>query len=206
VHHYALVVVPREGDVDRLVAEALAPYDTRREVELASDPEVDDGPEWHDPDALWDWYQVGGRWTGVLSGYRPADDPALRRACRWCAGTGWRDDEVGRARRAADAAFTCNGCGGRGEVTDWPTDWPRHEGDVVDALDLLVRVDELPDAAVPFAVLVHSGPALLMERWTGREWRTEHDLPGMRRALADLLSERMGAGHADRVVVVDYHS
>jgi hypothetical protein len=204
VHYYALAVIPRDGDVDRLVAETLAPFDVRREVELVA---ADDGePYWRNPDHLWDWFQIGGRWTGVLSGYRPQDDPELVRSCRWCAGTGWRDDEVGRERRAADPGFTCNACRGRGEVLDWPTEWPRHHGDVLDALDVLVRAPDLPDEAVPFAVLVHGDDtAVLVERWTGGRWRTEHDTAGMRDALADILSARLRDGRADRVVVVDYH-
>ncbi len=147
MHFYALAVIPGDGDVDRLVAEALAPYDVRREVELLAGP--DGEAHWHNPDGLWDWFQIGGRWTGVLSGYRPADDPELMRTCRWCAGTGRRDDEVGRERRAADPAFTCNGCDGRGEMPAWPTEWPRHHGDVLDALDVLVRIADVPHTDNP---------------------------------------------------------
>lgn len=204
MHFYALAVIPGDGDVDRLVAEALAPYDVRREVELLSDE--DGEAHWYNPDGLWDWFQIGGRWTGVLSGYRPADDPELMRSCRWCAGTGRRDDEVGRERRAADPSFTCNGCEGRGEALDWPTEWPRHHGDVLDALDVLVRIADVDDDAVPFAIMVHGdGRAVLMERFDGTRLRAERDTAGMRRELADILSARMRDGRADRVVVVDYH-
>lgn len=27
-------------------------------------------------DSQWDWYQIGGRWTGTFSGYDPETDPA----------------------------------------------------------------------------------------------------------------------------------
>ena len=75
MHFYALAVVPGDGDVDRLVAETLAPYDYRREVEPHT---AEDGTaHWYNPDGLWDWFQIGGRWTGVLSGYRPQEDPSL---------------------------------------------------------------------------------------------------------------------------------
>ena len=29
----------------------------------------------YNPDSQWDWYQIGGRWTGYYSNYDPATDP-----------------------------------------------------------------------------------------------------------------------------------
>jgi hypothetical protein len=60
----------------------------------------------------WDWYQIGGRWTGLFDGYRPDDDSKLMETCTWCDGTGKRNDS------------RCNGCDGTGKRTKWPTDWP----------------------------------------------------------------------------------
>jgi hypothetical protein len=77
---------------------------------------------------------------------------------------------------------------------------------VLDALDVLVRIADVPDDAVPFAIMVHgSERAVLVERFDGTALRAEHDTAGMRRELADVLSARMREGRADRVVVVDYH-
>ena len=55
--HYGVLLISEErptlSDDDPLIAQLLEPY-----------------KEQH-----WDWYQVGGRWTGSLSEYNPEDDP-----------------------------------------------------------------------------------------------------------------------------------
>src|SRR5688572_10645102 len=38
------------------------------------------------PDARWDWYQIGRRYTGVLSGCRPTENPATWERCPSCSG------------------------------------------------------------------------------------------------------------------------
>ena len=54
--HYATLVVlsTRPEDLDVAVSQAM---------EMGKD-------------IHWDWYQIGGRWTGALSGYNPDEDPA----------------------------------------------------------------------------------------------------------------------------------
>ena len=55
MHYGILVVLPKPSrDVKARVENALQPYG--------------DGNKW-------DWYQIGGRWSGVLDGYKPEDDP-----------------------------------------------------------------------------------------------------------------------------------
>jgi hypothetical protein len=192
VHFYALVVIPADGDVDELVAQAMAPFD-----DSADSPDR----------LLWDWYQIGGRYTGSLSGYDPWSDPSLLETCEYCGGSGLRDDDVGRAARAADPAYTCNGCRGSGERWIWSTGWPRHDGDVVDAVDVIVRLPELlPDERLPYAIIVHgSETPILCERWNGEEMEQVLDADGIRAAMAAVLHTRLRAGLRDRVVVVDYH-
>jgi hypothetical protein len=186
VHYYALVVIPADGDVDELVAQAMAPFEAE----------------------LWDWYQIGGRYTGFLSGYDPWSDPALLEPCPFCDGSGLRDDAVGRAARTEDPAYTCNGCDGGGEQRLWPTDWPRHDGDVVNAVDVIVRLpDLLRNDRLPYAIIAHgSETPILCERWSGEEIEQVLDAEGIRAALTTVLHIRLRAGLRDRVVVVDYHS
>ena len=74
-------------------------------------------------DQYFDWWQIGGRWTGTLSGYQPEDDPANIEVCSHCNGTGTRTDMT--------VADGCNGCHGTGKAVKWPTEWARHTGDVV---------------------------------------------------------------------------
>ncbi len=54
------------------------------------------------PEGYWDWYQIGGRWTGALNPeYKPEKDPANK--------------ELG-----PDGKLT----------TKWPTSWAKYDGDV----------------------------------------------------------------------------
>lgn len=82
------------------------------------------------PNAKWDWYQVGGRWSGFFTGVNPAEDPRNQEICFLCGGTGRRDDEIARERRRLNPDYTCNGCGGEGISTKWPTQWVS-EGNVL---------------------------------------------------------------------------
>src|SRR5512147_5592 len=87
---------------------------------------------------VFDWYQVGGRWTGTLvPDYNVDDDPANQERCDLCNGTGFRRDDVGKKMREEDPTYTCNGCGeydadakkwghsklGPGVRIQWPTQW-----------------------------------------------------------------------------------
>lgn len=81
----------------------------------------------YNPKSKWDWYQIGNRFEGVFAEeYNPADDPANYEECRLCCGTGCRSDDVGRAQRAKDPTFSCNGCLGTGRARNFfnrPTDY-----------------------------------------------------------------------------------
>jgi len=223
-HYYALAIIPADGDVEELLAETMAPYDENREIE-----QYESGGEtyWRNPVGLWDWYQVGGRWTGVLSNYKPEDDPANVEQCFLCHGTGKRNDSLGRQARAANPGYTCNGCDGEGDSVKWPTQWRKHGGDVLPATDISARLADLSDDQMPYAIFAHGSELVaLKERWdetahnsysecadphacTNKRHMGAHvtklDNAGMRKTLATILAARMQAGLTDRVVVVDCH-
>lgn len=70
-------------------------------------------PTTANPDGHWDWYVVGGRWTGVLApDYDPAQDPANTERCPLCAGAG------------------CTSCDRTGRRTKWPSEWAQTDVDV----------------------------------------------------------------------------
>lgn len=87
----------------------------------------------HEGHGVCDWFQIGGRWTGTLDGYKPEADIANYKKCDLCGATGKRD---GRP---------CNGCTdydpqtqthkpgrfGVGMAFEWPTHWKEHEGDAL---------------------------------------------------------------------------
>jgi hypothetical protein len=98
---------------------ALVIFSSRpKELDSAMESVMRDGK-----DIYWDWYQIGGRWTGTLSGYDPDSDPANIEVCGFCNGTGNRPD--------MDVANGCNGCQGKGKHVKWPTQWAKHPGDIV---------------------------------------------------------------------------
>jgi hypothetical protein len=81
--------------------------------------------------SLWDWYQIGGRWSGAFDGYDPDQDPRHVETCELCLGTGMRRDDVGNDLRKEDPTYTCNGCQGKGKRPVWPTQRQNHDGDVI---------------------------------------------------------------------------
>lgn len=137
---YALVRKPRGNDtIEDVLARAMAPYE-------GSD---------------WDWYMIGGRWTGILSNgkYAPEKDPANQQECSLCSGTGIRTDGVGlqhgfpereldpeRAARLGRTKGWCNACAGEGRYPVWPTRWKPTEWEMQELrkMDLTKVQQELP--------------------------------------------------------------
>ena len=74
------------------------------------------------PKGKWDWWAIGGRWTGELTDYDPAKDPANTETCDLCHGTGVRTDMI--------VQNGCNGCVGTGKSLKWPTQWKKYNGDM----------------------------------------------------------------------------
>lgn len=91
----------------------------------------------------WDWWQLGGRWTGELDGYEPEKDPANIELCDLCAGSGKRLDGM-------KVANGCNGCSGKGKRVKWPTQWRAHPGDIQ-------LLEDIKKEVKPFAILTPDG-------------------------------------------------
>jgi hypothetical protein len=98
------------GGIEAAIAHQMAPFD--------------ENGEWFAEGSRWDWWQVGGRWSGFfLPNYDPEKDPANIETCDTCGGTGLRHDSIGLAAREQDPTYTCNGCQGKGKKVKWPTEW-----------------------------------------------------------------------------------
>jgi hypothetical protein len=203
MHYFALAIVPAEGDLDELLAETLAPFDENRE-----DIRAFDGP------VSWDWYQIGGRYTGRLGTYVPKKDPRNWEECFLCHGTGNRNDALGQRTSAANPDYGCNGCdqyreitGKPGTAVKWPTNWikdPATTGDVVDGLAFAAQLADLEDTKLPYTIFTHGSESVTVkERWTGETF--EPTGADFRATLATILAGRLKAGIRNRVVVVDYH-
>lgn len=87
----------------------------------------------------WDWYQLGGRFSGHLSGYDPNEDAANLVVCDLCGGTGERpraQERLGKKKwNDLNGCFKCNGTG---LAPKWPTERAPHEGDAICKKDVKV--------------------------------------------------------------------
>lgn len=100
----------------------------------------------YNPQSEWDWWKIGGRWTGFLDGYDPETDPANIEVCPYCSGTGKRTDAVAEANPALKQK--CNGCDGEGKRAKWPTEWKKHKGDICPVRSIPTDRDTAPFALV----------------------------------------------------------
>lgn len=167
MHYHAEVFLPADHSLDRAAVEAtvaaiLAPFSEEEEANKRK---------------LWDWYQIGGRWTGAHDpSYNPEKDPRNIKRCHLCAGTGFRADDLGKEFRAQDPSYTCNGCGqynketstwehgpnGAGWSTRWPTQWVPAECDIM-------SITNVPDDLTAGLLFVN-GDAYQSEVWTGKKF------------------------------------
>jgi len=81
---------------------------------------------------FFDYWIVGGRWTGEHDGYKPYEDTANMEVCDLCHGSGTRSDLVGSETNEYNRG--CNGCSGTGLKIKW--DLNPHPGDVMPLKDV----------------------------------------------------------------------
>lgn len=173
MHYSNLVIIEETGDIEKAVEQAMGAHE--------------------DKGGFWDWYQIGGRWTGALDGYDPEKDERNIKTCSLCGGTGDRKDLSPPEWKAECGG--CNGCHGTGKEIVWPTSWAKHPGDVA-------PIETVTDEAFGrfYRIVTPFGRHYERERYT--PWAEDKfqklDMP----PLAWLKKEY--EGHL--VVVVDNHS
>jgi hypothetical protein len=91
-------------------------------------------------DEVWDWYEIGGRWTGTLDNYDPEKDPDNIIKCEYCGGTGDRSG-LGPPEWK-EKCGGCNACQGKGKRVVWPTQYKDHNGDITPLKDCIDVVKE----------------------------------------------------------------
>jgi hypothetical protein len=87
--HWNGLLAPMRAIEERVDAEAAA-----EDVALAAEKDCEDckgtglRETRYNPKSKWDWYQIGGRWTGFIdpTGYDPMDDPRNVHQCGHCQG------------------------------------------------------------------------------------------------------------------------
>ena len=106
----------------------------------------------YNPQSKWDWWVIGGRWTGLLvPNYDPSKDPDNIVTCSLCNGTGTRPDGVLRfGKEWAESCNGCNGCNGTGKSVKWPSGWKQFDGDIM-------PLAQVSDETLPFAILTPDG-------------------------------------------------
>ncbi len=102
-HGLCFVALPayHTGSVEEAVAQQMEPFH--------------ENDHYFSAGSRWDWWSIGGRYTGVFDGYIPQADPKNWELCDLCGGT---DTRVLPFRGNADWRPTpgwCNGCGGSEE-------------------------------------------------------------------------------------------
>lgn len=165
-HSYALVVIPGDTDPGVAVEDAMRPY----------------SEDINETSGFWDWWSIGGRWTGVLDGYEPDKDIRNIETCWLCHGTGVRSDMA--------VANGCNGCRGLGVSVKWPTKWVSHPGDIATVADV-IRAGRMP-----FTLVTPDG-AFHSRTWNGDDF--DDTEPALVEAFNALDPDT-------KVAVVDYHS
>src|SRR6266850_3704254 len=107
---------------------ALPDLQTALQYQMAPFSEND---AWFEDGSRWDWWQIGGRYPGLLTGYDPETDPRNPETdprnvaiCEMCGGTGIRPGGLAQFGQAwFDGNHGCNGCQGKGTHLRWPTQW-----------------------------------------------------------------------------------
>jgi hypothetical protein len=125
--HASLIValspeqINEAGSVEKAIEFQMAPFNENDANELFADG------------TRWDWWTIGGRYTGKLKKHEPWKDRDNYKTCWLCDGTGTRSDGLGLDNPHLKESYAghpvigegCNGCGGTGWELKWESDWKK---------------------------------------------------------------------------------
>lgn len=185
--HFAVLVITdgTEDSIEGAVERLLAPYD--------------ENGVWFRENSKWDWWVIGGRWTGVLDGYDPDQDPRNLEPCEYCEATGTTTQAVADRYPAYQihVGKTCIQCQGKGEHVKWV--YEPHDGDIQPT-----RAVDRAKAAQTFAAMVTPDG-----EWHGGEfgwWGIQtKDSAETEDAWAAEVAAALDATPDGKAVVVDCH-
>jgi hypothetical protein len=164
VHYLLIALAPKDVDAVEHIERNLADYVDYLQTYNG---------RWSTPDGhkgfTHDYWLVGGRWTGWLTGYKPCEDPANRELC---------------AERFEGHPKDCARCKGTGFHPKWPFFWVPYYGDVGTVEQALAK--EHPPCAVlhddmgtakkilsnehlPYALLTEDGVWINLQERSGEE-------------------------------------
>jgi hypothetical protein len=109
----------------------------------------------YNPMSKWDWYEIGGRWTGMFTaGYDPNKDPRNLETCPFCNGTGTRTDwPEGITQEWIDECNGCNACHGTGQRVKYKL--ADFDGDILEMPKVIQSLMAQNDR--PYAILTPEG-------------------------------------------------
>jgi|GEM_PF-5786012 len=206
MHTHAEIYLESNENWQEQVEDILSQYDANLEIQEEKDE--DGNLYWCNPNGIFDWYEIGGRWTGSHGNYNPEEDIRNYEKCRLCDGTGLRNDEIGLKHRQENPDYKCNGCYhynrdtgvdepgffGVGMALKWPTDWFNHESNIIP----IEEIDEKLDCGTIF----FNGDYWENEEWDydNKKFKPNKDFNGNVKEF--LTKNNITTGF---LVTVDYH-
>lgn len=171
----------------------------------------------------WDFWLVGGRWTGVWSSrYKPSKDwRNYGKPCYICGGTGQREDIPGTREEYIAWVGGCNACYGTGSAMNWTL--APFPGDVI-SVDFLLSGYSCRDwesehpftLQLPFRLVLPDGTCPSREKWTvdgvvQDRYDSREDVTVDYTPLDDDVWDEQCRGllepwRGHNIVAVDYHS
>ena len=211
MHYHEEIWLKTNENVEIQIDNILLPYDEQNEVMQETEEWTDDNGRkhketyWRNPNGFYDWYQIGGRFTGSHDNYDPYKDRRNWQTCRLCEGTGYRNDEMGKETREKDPSYTCNACGHydhdkkqwthgdtpQGMEIVWPTHFAEHKGDII-------PVNQATDDLTCYTLIIGKDIFHIKE-WDGNTFATTGFDGKVKQKLGQL---RITDGY---LVTVDYH-
>ena len=168
MHCLALVVIPADGDVKEHVARLMEPH------KMPSENGTDEIT------GHWDWYQIGGRWTGYLTDYNPEKDEA--------------NLELAMRGPARDLTL----------AVKWPTQWAEHAGDVQSVAYYQAAL-QADSKKVPYALLLDDGAWI--GGWPRVQPYSSEAVDAAEAAAKEKMRQLIPTlAPEKRIVVVDYHT
>ena len=202
MHYHAEVWVPINQNVPEQIEKLLAPHEEKYCGQDACEGKKS-GCE--TCGGFWDWYAIGGRWTGEHDkGYDATKERTNYERCWLCNGTGLRSDALGIDERKRDPSYTCNGCGKFDRDTGKWSHGPFGPGLALKhAPDFTPHMDVIPIEVIGDDLTCYT--LMVAERvYHQKEWNGDDFIPtgfdGNVKRKLDELKIREGY-----LVTVDYH-
>lgn len=142
---------------------------------------------------FYDWYELGGRYTGRHDNYKPWNDPVNKEICNLCNGTGSRPDMKAEEMKWVRG---CNACSGTGIKTKYS--FAIHPQDIMPLAE--VR-DNMSCYTLIIASNIDEPEVLHFETWDGKTFNKNEEFDG-NNVKAFLKSKGITDGY---LVTVDYH-